>query len=182
MIAELVTFTHAEGSTREEILAGALSVAPHWQANPDLIRKHFLVSDDNRQGAGFLYLANTRSRAKGAFGRMDRAQGSRDRLQGDHHVLRPVPGGRQSSESRRPDVTQSDHLSLVAFDPDGAIIALTSLLLACGHPPLVSLVGFTPLIQVVDVLDRLFAMFLVDGDQDCIDLRLQPVVSFLGLR
>ncbi len=65
MIAEIVTFSHPEGLTREEIVAGALSVVPHWQADPDLIRKHFLVSDDNRQGAG-IYIWPSREAAQKA--------------------------------------------------------------------------------------------------------------------
>lgn len=65
MIAELVTFSHLEGLTRADIMVGALSVVPHWQANPDLIRKHFLVSEDNRQGAGF-YIWPSREAAQKA--------------------------------------------------------------------------------------------------------------------
>ncbi|WP_028601132.1 hypothetical protein [Ottowia thiooxydans] len=65
MIAELVTFTHPAGSTRAEIIEGALSVVPQWQANTDLVRKHFLVSDNNRDGAGF-YLWPTREAAQKA--------------------------------------------------------------------------------------------------------------------
>ena len=63
MIGELVVFTHPEGSTRKEIVEDALSVVPKWRANPDLIRKHFMVSEDNRQGAGF-YIWPTREAAQ----------------------------------------------------------------------------------------------------------------------
>ncbi|MCK9509690.1 MAG: hypothetical protein M0R28_00470 [Pigmentiphaga sp.] len=55
MIAEFVTFTHPDGTTRAEIVEGALAVLPRWRAEPDLFRKHFLVSQDNRQGAGLYF-------------------------------------------------------------------------------------------------------------------------------
>ncbi len=53
MIAETVTFTHPEGSTREDVVAGALATVPRWKANTDLVRKHYLMSLDGRQGMGF---------------------------------------------------------------------------------------------------------------------------------
>jgi hypothetical protein len=64
MIGELVLFSHPEGSTREEIVQDALKVVPKWQANPDLIRKHFMVSADNRQGAGFYIWPNREAAEK----------------------------------------------------------------------------------------------------------------------
>jgi len=66
MIAELVTFTHVPGTTRTEVMEGAMAVVPRWQADPDLIRKHFLVSEDNRHGAGF-YIWPNREAARAAY-------------------------------------------------------------------------------------------------------------------
>ncbi len=64
MIAELVTFQHPAGTTREQAREGAMSVVPFWQANPSLIRKHFLWSEDGT-GAGF-YLWPSREEAQAA--------------------------------------------------------------------------------------------------------------------
>lgn len=64
MIAELVTFRHPDGTTREQALHGALATIPAWQANPKLIRKHFLLGEDGA-GAGF-YLWPSREDAQAA--------------------------------------------------------------------------------------------------------------------
>jgi hypothetical protein len=53
MIAEIVTFDHPPGATREQLIEGALQTVARWQANPDLQRKHYLCSLDRRQGMGF---------------------------------------------------------------------------------------------------------------------------------
>lgn len=63
MIAEIVTFTNPPGSTRDDIVAGALATVPRWQANADLVRKHYLCSLDGRQGTGF-YIWPTLEAAK----------------------------------------------------------------------------------------------------------------------
>ena len=55
MIAEFVSFSAPDGSTREDIVKGALDTVARWQANPELVRKHYLVSQDHRQLMG-LYL------------------------------------------------------------------------------------------------------------------------------
>jgi hypothetical protein len=52
MIAEFVSFAAPEGSTREDIVQGALDTVARWQANPALVRKHYLVSQDKRQLMG----------------------------------------------------------------------------------------------------------------------------------
>ena len=41
MIVELVTFEMPAGFSDDDIVADARGVVAHWQANPDLIRKHF---------------------------------------------------------------------------------------------------------------------------------------------
>lgn len=57
MIVELITFTSPEGWDRAQVLEDAKGVVPKWVANPDLIRKHFLlgIGDDEGTGAG-LYI------------------------------------------------------------------------------------------------------------------------------
>lgn len=64
MIAELVVFRHPQGTTREHAQQGALAVVPAWQANPQLLRKHFLWGPDGT-GAGF-YLWPSREAAQAA--------------------------------------------------------------------------------------------------------------------
>lgn len=53
MIAELVSFAGPEGASREDIVQGAMGTLERWQANPELVRKHYLASPDNRQLMGF---------------------------------------------------------------------------------------------------------------------------------
>lgn len=53
MIAEIVTFDHPPGATREQLVDGALQTVARWQGNPELVRKHYLCSLDRRQGMGF---------------------------------------------------------------------------------------------------------------------------------
>ncbi|MDX9969327.1 MAG: hypothetical protein WCZ20_05145 [Hydrogenophaga sp.] len=55
MIIEIVSFQHPEGATREELLDGARGTLARWQANPDLVRKHYACSPDRREGMG-IYL------------------------------------------------------------------------------------------------------------------------------
>lgn len=53
MIAEIVTFDNPPDATREQLVEGALQTVARWQANPELVRKHYLSSLDRRQGMGF---------------------------------------------------------------------------------------------------------------------------------
>lgn len=67
MISELVWFDLPAGIRREEVVDGMREVAPHWRANPDLIRKTFLY-DPGRGRTGALYLWKTREAADAAHG------------------------------------------------------------------------------------------------------------------
>ena len=51
MILEFVTFRSPPGQDRAAVLEDAKSVIPRWKANPDLLRKHFLLGQ-NGEGAG----------------------------------------------------------------------------------------------------------------------------------
>mgnify|MGYP001497876006 CR=1 FL=1 len=55
MIVELVEFTHPPGSTRAAIDEGARATLPHWRANADLLRKHYLLGTDGQTGAGIYF-------------------------------------------------------------------------------------------------------------------------------
>lgn len=46
MIVEMVRFERPEGFSDADLRADARSTVAHWQANPDLIRKHFLTGED----------------------------------------------------------------------------------------------------------------------------------------
>jgi hypothetical protein len=52
MILELVEFNSPKGWTREQVAEEARHVIPKWQANKDLLRKHFLLELDGKTGAG----------------------------------------------------------------------------------------------------------------------------------
>ena len=65
MIVELVTFKAPGGADWDAILAGARATIPHWRANPQLVRKHFLLSDDGEECGG-LYVWPTREAAESA--------------------------------------------------------------------------------------------------------------------
>jgi hypothetical protein len=48
MIVEMVSFEAPEDFGNDDIMADARGVVAHWQANPDLIRKHFVRGADGR--------------------------------------------------------------------------------------------------------------------------------------
>src|SRR5262245_17351133 len=63
MIVELVTFKAPPGADWDAILSAARATIPHWRANPDLVRKHYLLSGDECAG---LYLWPSRAAAEAA--------------------------------------------------------------------------------------------------------------------
>ena len=65
MICEIVSYPAPAGADREAIVEDARSVVPKWKANPDLIRKHFLWSDDGERCCG-VYLWKSREAAERA--------------------------------------------------------------------------------------------------------------------
>ena len=46
MIVEYVQFQYPPGMTREQILEDARTTIARWQANTELIRKHYIVNED----------------------------------------------------------------------------------------------------------------------------------------
>jgi hypothetical protein len=52
MILELVEFNSPKGWSRQQVAEEARNVIPHWQANKELLRKHFLLELDGNTGAG----------------------------------------------------------------------------------------------------------------------------------
>jgi hypothetical protein len=52
MILELVEFNSPKGWSRDKVAAEAKHVVPKWQANTELLRKHFLLELNGKTGAG----------------------------------------------------------------------------------------------------------------------------------
>lgn len=65
MIVELVTFKAPPGADWDGILVDARATIPRWRANRELMRKHYLLSDDAAECAG-LYIWPTREAAEAA--------------------------------------------------------------------------------------------------------------------
>ena len=55
MILELVLFKSPPGMDRAAILEDARHTVPHWRANPDLVRKHYLLSEDGYGGGAYIW-------------------------------------------------------------------------------------------------------------------------------
>ncbi|RAI38127.1 hypothetical protein [Rhodoplanes roseus] len=52
MIVEMVTFESPKGWDRARVLADAETTIPKWSANPELLRKHFLLGIGETEGTG----------------------------------------------------------------------------------------------------------------------------------
>jgi hypothetical protein len=65
VIVEFVTFRATPGADWEAILAEARVTIPCWRANAQLVRKHYLLSEDGTECAG-LYIWPTRAAAEAA--------------------------------------------------------------------------------------------------------------------
>jgi hypothetical protein len=63
MITEIVTFRLPNGMTHDDVVANFEKTAPNWKANPDLIRKNYLVDVENGL-AGGVYLWKDRAHAE----------------------------------------------------------------------------------------------------------------------
>ena len=55
MIVEHVQFTYPRGMTREQILEDARTTIPRWRGNKELIRKHYIVNEDDTGGAFYIW-------------------------------------------------------------------------------------------------------------------------------
>jgi hypothetical protein len=65
VICEIVTFPALAGMSREDIVEDARHVAPRWRGEPELVRKHFVLSDDGSTLKG-IYLWRSRAAAEAA--------------------------------------------------------------------------------------------------------------------
>lgn len=65
MICEIVTFPAPSGGGRDKVLADARSVVARWQGEPELVRKHFVLSEDHSTLKG-IYLWKSRAAAEKA--------------------------------------------------------------------------------------------------------------------
>lgn len=66
MIVEIVSFDMPPGFTRDDLIEDARGTVAHWQANPDLIAKHFTTADDGSVAG--IYLWPDREAASRAHG------------------------------------------------------------------------------------------------------------------
>lgn len=55
MIGELVLFRVPAGWDRDQVLADARPTVERWRANPELIRKHYILGEDGACGAFYLW-------------------------------------------------------------------------------------------------------------------------------
>ena len=55
MIVEFVQFRHPPGWTSAQILEDARHTVAKWQANTELVRKHYIASDDGMAGAYYIW-------------------------------------------------------------------------------------------------------------------------------
>jgi hypothetical protein len=65
VIVELVTFRATPGADWDAILTEARATVPGWRANAQLVRKHYLLSEDATECAG-LYVWPDRAAAEAA--------------------------------------------------------------------------------------------------------------------
>jgi hypothetical protein len=56
MIVEVVEFKYPDGWTREQIVADARTTVPRWRGNSELIRKHYVMSEDGSGTGGGIYI------------------------------------------------------------------------------------------------------------------------------
>jgi hypothetical protein len=55
MIVEYVLFKRPPGMTREQILDDSRTTIPRWRGNKELIRKHYIESEDGYGGAFYIW-------------------------------------------------------------------------------------------------------------------------------
>lgn len=72
MILELVTFKAPAGADWDAILADARTTIPRWRANAQLVRKHYVLSEDGRECGG-VYIWPDRAAAERAHDALWRA-------------------------------------------------------------------------------------------------------------
>jgi hypothetical protein len=65
MICEIISFPARPGASREDVVADARLVAPRWRSERELVRKHFVLSEDGRTVKG-IYFWTSRAAAQKA--------------------------------------------------------------------------------------------------------------------
>jgi len=55
MIVEYVLFKRPAGMTREQCLEDGRTTIPRWRANRELVRKHYIESEDGYGGAFYIW-------------------------------------------------------------------------------------------------------------------------------
>ena len=65
MIVEIVRFGHPAGTTREQVVEGALATVDRWRASPELLRKFYLLSGDQSEGIGIYVWSSIEAAQRG---------------------------------------------------------------------------------------------------------------------
>ncbi|HEY7664417.1 MAG TPA: monooxygenase [Xanthobacteraceae bacterium] len=55
MILELVLFRSPPGMDRDAVLEDAKHTIPRWRANPDLLRKHYILGENGEGGGVYIW-------------------------------------------------------------------------------------------------------------------------------
>src|ERR1700730_19438645 len=83
MIVEYVLFKRPPGMCREQILDDSRTTIPRWRGNEELVRKHYIESEDGYGGA--FYIWPSRAAAERGHDAQWRA-GVRERTGSDHVI------------------------------------------------------------------------------------------------
>jgi hypothetical protein len=87
MIVEYVLFKRPPGMTREQILEDSRTTIPRWRGNKELIRKHYIESDDGYGGAFYIWPSKEAAQRGHQCGMVRQHQGAH-RLCADDPLLR----------------------------------------------------------------------------------------------
>ena len=87
MIVEYVQFKYPAGWTREQILDDARPTAVKWQANKELIRKHYIAGENGNGGAFYIWPSKEAAQ-RGHDASLARQYRKADRIDTRHHLFR----------------------------------------------------------------------------------------------
>src|SRR5262249_60524897 len=99
MILELVLFKSPPGMDRAAVLEDAKHTIPRWRANPDLLRKHYLLSEDGYGGGVYTWPSKAAAqKGHDAAWRGNGGRGTRARP-GHPHLAPPMVVGNENDNA-----------------------------------------------------------------------------------